>query len=223
MKRFGYLRLSLLILALCVSNTAAQIYERANLWQKEIDAFTEIDRRQTPPASPVLFVGSSSFRMWTTVREDFPNVNIINRGFGGSHLEDVIHYAAQTISPFRAKTVVIYAGDNDITAGKTVERVFADYKTLVGVIRQTSPNAKIIFVSIKPSPSRREFWTKFQQLNALVKAETVKDKRLLLADVWSKMLTASGEPREELYLPDRLHMKPAGYAIWRDVLREYLK
>lgn len=212
-----------LAIALCWSLGAAfaqaQIYDRANLWQKEIDQFIETDQRQTPPASPVLFVGSSSFRMWQSVRQDFPNANIINRGFGGSHLEDVIHYAPFVIAPYKPKMVVIYAGDNDITAGKTVERVFADYKTLVGIIKKSAPTAKIIFLSIKPSPSRREFWTKFQQLNALVKAETLKDRRLGYVSVWQQMLTANGEPREELYLPDRLHMKPAGYAIWREALR----
>lgn len=201
----------------------AQTYDRANLWQKEIDAFIETDRRQSPPANPVLFVGSSSFRMWQSLRQDFPKINVINRGFGGSQLEDVIHYAAQTILPYKPKTVVVYAGDNDITAGKLVENVFADYKTLVALINKSSPKARIIFVSIKPSPSRREFWSKFQQLNALVKVETLKDRRLGFADIWKLMLTADGEPREELYLPDRLHMKSAGYEIWREVLSKYLK
>lgn len=201
----------------------AQNYTRANLWQKEIDEFVETDRRQTPPASPVLFIGSSSFQMWQFLRQDFPRVNVVNRGFGGSHLEDVIHYAAQTILPYQPKMVVVYAGDNDITSGKPVGRVFADYKTLVALIHKFSPKAQIIFVSIKPSPSRREFWGKFQQLNALVKAETLKDKRLVFADVWKPMLTANGEPREELYINDKLHMNPKGYEIWREVLSKYLK
>lgn len=201
----------------------AQTYDRANLWQKEIDQFIDTDRRQTPPVNPVLFVGSSSFRMWQSVRKDFPGVNIVNRGFGGSHFEDVIHYAPFVVEPYKPKMVIIYAGDNDITAGKTVEKVFADYKTLVGIIKRSAPSAKIVFLSIKPSPSRREFWGKFQQLNALVKAETFKDKRLGYVSIWEQMLTANGEPREELYLPDRLHMKPAGYAIWREALRGIVK
>lgn len=205
------------------SIASAQTYTRANLWQKEIDAFAETDQRQTPPANPVLFVGSSSFRMWQSVRRDFPGVNIINRGFGGSHFEDVIHYAPQTIAPYRPKTVIIYAGDNDITAGKTVSRVFEDYKTLVRLIRVNSPNARIVFVSIKPSPSRREFWGKFQELNSLVKAEGAKDRRLIYVDIWQKMLNADGSPREELYQSDRLHMKPAGYAIWRAALQNYVR
>ena len=202
---------------------SAQIYERANLWQKEIDAFAEIDRRQTPPEKAILFVGSSSFRGWRTLRDDFPRVKIINRAFGGAHLEDVIFYAAQTIAPYQAQTIVVYAGDNDIAAGKSVERVFNDWQTLVALIRQSAPQSHIVFVSIKPSPSRREFWSKFQQMNALVKAQTVKDKRLIFVDIWNEMLTANGEPREELYLGDRLHMKPEGYAIWRAALAKYLK
>lgn len=222
MKRNFFLSIVILLFSLC-SFVPAQTYERANLWQKEIDTFVDFDRRQTPPKDAVLFIGSSSFRMWQSLRQDFPKVNIINRSFGGSHLEDSIHYAPQIIQPYQPRTVVIYAGDNDITAGKSVERVFADYKTLVRLIHKYSPKARIIFVTIKPSPSRREFWDKFQQVNALVKAETAKDKTLILADIWKPMLTANGEPREELYLPDRLHMNPKGYVIWREILSQYLK
>jgi lysophospholipase L1-like esterase len=214
---------SLFAVLFFASIAAGQTYERANLWQKEIDAFAEIDRRQTPPEKAVLFVGSSSFRGWRGLRADFPHVNIINRAFGSSHLEDIIYYAAQTITPYQAPTIVVYAGDNDIAAGKTVERVFADFQTLVKLIHKNTPKTRIIFVSIKPSPSRREFWNKFQQMNSLVKSETSKDKRLIFADVWNLMLSENGEPREELYLGDRLHLKPAGYAIWREVLQKYLK
>lgn len=206
-----------------VVGVSAQTYERANLWQKEIDAFTETDRRQTPPKDAVLFVGSSSFRMWASLRRDFPHLNIVNRGFGGSHFEDVIHYAPNVILPYNPKIVVVYVGDNDITAGKSVERVFGDYKTLVGIVHKSFPKARIVFVSIKPSPARQQFWTKFKQLNELVRAETAKDKRLLYSDIWTPMLTESGAPREELYVGDKIHMKPEGYKIWREVLSKTLK
>jgi lysophospholipase L1-like esterase len=222
MRNFKFIVFLFLILSFA-SVARSQEYSRSNLWQKEIDQFTEADQRQTPPNDAVLFVGSSSFRMWKNLRQDFPRYNVINRSFGGSHLEDSIHYAAQVILPYNFKTVFIYAGDNDIASGKTVERVFTDYKTLVGIIHKSNPKAKIVYVAIKPSPSRREFWEKFQQMNSLVKAETVKDKRLFLADIWTPMLTANGEPREELYLSDRLHMKPAGFAIWREVMSKHLK
>ena len=221
MKKLKFILLFSLLLS--ASFAKAQIYNRANLWQKENDAFIDTDRRQTPPKDAILFVGSSSFRMWQNLRQDFPKLNIINRGFGGSHLEDSIHYAPQVILPYNPKTVVIYAGDNDINEGKSVERVFADYKTLVGIIHKSFPKARIIYVSIKPSPARRALWDKFKQMNELVRAKTKKDKRLLLADIWTPMLTAGSEPREELYLQDRLHMKPEGYAIWREVLSKYLK
>lgn len=223
MNKLKYFAFLLSAVLLCASFAEAQTYNRQNIWQKEIDSIVEFDKRQTPPKDAVLFIGSSSFRMWQSLRQDFPKLNIVNRSFGGSHLEDSIYYAPQVILPYNPKTVVIYAGDNDISAGKSVEQVFNDYKTLVGIVRKSFPKAKIIFVSIKPSPSRREFWDKFKQMNELVKTETKKDKRLLYADIWTPMLTADGAPREELYLPDRLHMNPQGYAIWREVLSKYLK
>lgn len=214
----------LLPLVLCfVSFAKAQTYTRANLWQKEIDAFVETDRRQTPPKDAVLFVGSSSFRMWQNLRNDFSGFNVINRGFGGSEIEDSIYYAPQIILPYNPKTIFIYAGDNDIASGKSVGRVFADYQTLVGIIHKSFPKTRIVYVAIKPSPARRQFWEQFKLMNLFVRAATVRDKRLFFANIWTPMLTASGEPREELYLPDRLHMKPEGYAIWREVLSKYLK
>jgi hypothetical protein len=138
------------------------------LWQKEIDAFAEIDRRKHHRKSGFIR-RKFSFRGWRGLRADFSCTSILSTRVGSSHLEDIIYYAAQTITPYQAPTIVVYAGDNDIAAGKTVERVFfADFQTLVKLIHKNTPKTRIIFVSIKPSPSRREFWNKFQQMNSLV-------------------------------------------------------
>jgi lysophospholipase L1-like esterase len=193
-------------------------YQRSALWEKEIQAFAELDKKEFPKTGGVLFVGSSSIRGWRTVAQDFPEFYTINRGFGGSHLEDVNFYAPQIVFPYKPKLIVLYAGENDLVAGKSIETVFNDLKKFVASVRQNLPKSRLIVVSVKPSPSRWEFTPKFQELNRLMKVETEKDKHLLFVDVWTPMLDENSKPRKEIFLGDRLHMNPAGYKIWRETL-----
>ena len=214
--------LVLLFIGLNAVASAQKAYDRANLWEKEIAAFAEQDAKAFPRKTEVLFVGSSSIRGWRTVAEDFPKRRVLNRGFGGSHLEDVVHYAPQIVVPYKPKLIVFYAGENDLTAGKSVERVFDDYRQFVELVHKELPKTRIIFVSAKPSPSRWQLRDKFQQLNDLVRAGTEKDKRELCVDVWTPMLGPNGEPRPEIFQNDRLHMKPEGYKIWHDTLEPHI-
>lgn len=207
-----------ILLFACFVQAQESVYTRANLWQKEVDAFLESDKKAFPPKNAVLFYGSSSFRLWTDLANYFPQFKTINRGFGGTQFEDAIYFAKDIALPYKPKLIVVYEGDNDIADGKSVEQVFNDYKTFVALVHKSLPKTRIAFVSIKPSPSRENFWDKFRQLNTLVKAETEQDKRLAFVNIWNAMLTEDGKAREELYQSDRLHMKPEGYAIWRDAL-----
>lgn len=206
------------VMLFALTARAQTAYTRAELWQKEVDAYLAADKKEFPPKNAVLFYGSSSFRLWADLANYFPKFKTINRGFGGTQFEDAIYYAKDIALPYKPKLIVVYEGDNDIASGKSVEQVFADYKTFVSLVHKSLPKTRIAYVSVKPSPSRENLWDKLRQLNALIKAETGKDKRLAFVDIWDKMLTADGKPREELYLEDRLHMKPAGYEIWRDAL-----
>lgn len=201
----------------------AQTYDRAKMWDAEINSLTEIDVRQNPPKNPVLFVGSSSMRLWRNLRESFPNLNVINRGFGGSRLEDTNYYFDRIVMPYNPRIVVLYAGENDINDGITPEKLANDYKKFAELMHQKLPKAKIIYVSMKPSPSRWKLADNFRQANNLIKTEIAKDKHAVFIDVWSAMLDAKGEPRPELFQADMLHMKENGYAIWKGLLQKYLK
>ncbi len=201
----------------------AQTYDRANLWEKEISAFAEIDRRQTPPENAVLFVGSSSVRAWNSLRANFPNLKVINRGFGGSHLGDVNHYFNQIVAPYKPKTIVLYAGENDITAGIAPEKVAADYKEFAKMVHEKLPKTKIYYVSLKPSPSRWKIADQFRQTNSLIKAATEKDKFAQFVDVWKPMLGANGEPLPDIFREDNLHINEKGYVIWTRILEKYLR
>src|SRR6478752_1255994 len=122
----SYALLALLVLAFGVAE-GQQAYTRGDLWEKEIEAFEAADRVKMPGTGGVLFIGSSSIRVWKTAESDFADLMAVNRGFGGSHLEDVIFYAPRIVLPYKPKLIVLYAGENDQTAGKTVDRVFRDF------------------------------------------------------------------------------------------------
>lgn len=201
----------------------AQTYERAKIWDKEIDTFADIDRRQTPPQNPVLFVGSSSIRLWVNLRESFPNLKFINRGFGGSRIEDTNYYFDRIVAPYNPRIIVFYAGENDVNDGLAPERVAEDYKKFSNLVRQKFPRVKIIYVSLKSNPSRWKLADKFIQTNNLIKTEIAKDKRAVFIDVFNAMLNEKGEPRPELFVADMLHMNEKGYEIWRGLLKKYLK
>jgi lysophospholipase L1-like esterase len=194
----------------------------ATRWEADIQQFERADRKAPPAPGGVLFVGSSSIRMWESLAEDFPGVPVLNRGFGGSELADVLLYVERIVIPYRPRRVVVYAGENDLAAGKEPERVVAEFRALVARIHAELPDTRIGFVSIKPSPSRWHLAPAMRRANAAVRDLTAGDPRLFYVDVFSAMLDADGRPREEIFLDDRLHMNARGYEIWRVAIRPHL-
>lgn len=208
----------LLLLALATSSVAAP-----EKWVSAIDTLTKADTNNPPPRHGIVFVGSSSIRLWTTLTQDFPQLPVINRGFGGSELGDSVAFAERIVTPYQPRTVVVYAGENDINAGKSPESVLADFKAFRAKVHAAVPQARILFISLKPSPSRWKLKDQMIRANQLVAAECRTDQRLGFVDIWPDMLDAKGEPRPELFLKDMLHMKPEGYAIWVKRLAPELK
>ena len=214
---------AIVALFLCSFVISAQTYDRAKIWDAEIKSLTEIDTKQTPPKDAVLFVGSSSVRLWKNLRTSFPQINVINRGFGGSRLEDVNFYFERIVVPYNPKTIVLYAGENDVNDGIAPEKVLADFQQFTKMVRVKFPKAKLLYISLKPSPSRWKLADNFRKTNELVKTEIAKDKLAKFVDVWTAMLNEKGEPKAEIFVEDKLHMNEKGYAIWREVLAKYLK
>ena len=184
-------------------------------FEAEIRAFEAADRATPPPPGGVVFIGSSSIRAWTNVAADFPGVPVLNRGFGGSTLADVVYYMDRILLPYRPRLVVLYAGDNDLAAGRSPARVVADYRAFVARLRAALPAARVVFVSIKPSPSRRTFIARARETNRRIRAIIARDTLQTYVDVFTPMLDRSGEPRPELFEADSLHMTRAGYLLWR--------
>jgi lysophospholipase L1-like esterase len=212
------------------SKPDTQIVATPPFW-KDIQNFKKQDSISFPAKHAILFIGSSSFTKWTDVQDYFPGYTIINRGFGGSTLSDQIRYANDIIFPYEPKQIVIYCGENDLASSDTVSAklVFDRFQQLYDTILDRSPYVNILYVSMKPSPSRRHLFSKMREANAmindLIKAHNnLKDRRLLgtYIDVHTKMLDATGQPMPELFLADSLHMNAKGYAIWKKEIEPYL-
>ena len=187
-------------------------------WEGEIAQFEAADLANVPAPGGVVFVGSSSIRMWPDLHADFPGVNVLQRGFGGSELADAVYFAPRIVLKYRPRLIVLYAGDNDIANGKSPQTVFRDYTNFVSLVRRHLPDTRIAFISIKPSGSRWALVDKMREANALIRDYIARDPRQVYVDVFTPMLGPNGLPRDELFLEDKLHMTPAGYAIWRNLL-----
>lgn len=181
----------------------------------EIEARDGVDARTR---GGTVFVGSSSIRMWPNLAADFPGLPVFNHGFGGSTLADVVWFTPRIVLPYAPRAIVLYAGDNDLAAGRTPEQVLNDYTSFVRVARQALPAVRLVYVSIKPSPSRWALAEPMRQANALIARAIARDTLATYVDVFTPMLGSSGRPRPELFQADSLHMTPAGYALWRERL-----
>jgi lysophospholipase L1-like esterase len=219
-------RLFCAVLAVGVASPApAQIAARDSAaavdtasFAEEIAEFAKADRLHFPRPGGVVFVGSSSIRMWPSLAADFPGVNVIQRGFGGSELSDVVYRAAQIVIPYKPRLVVLYAGDNDLANGRSPQDVLNRFEAFVSEVHAALPRTRIAFVSIKPSWARVSVLDKMRRANDLVRHYIAEHPGLVYVDVFSPMLGASGRPRMDLLAADSLHMNASGYRIWRDRL-----
>jgi lysophospholipase L1-like esterase len=184
-----------------------------------VETFVTWDSKNSFPRDGVLFVGSSSIRFWPTARA-FPGKPIINRGFGGSELSDVIHFYEQLIKPYSPARIYLYAGDNDIAHGKSAEQVFEDYRELVTLVQADFPRAELIFISIKPSKARWDQWPEMREANLMVQEFAAAHENLVFADLASPLLGADGTPKD-VFVEDGLHLNEEGYRLWQEALAPF--
>jgi lysophospholipase L1-like esterase len=189
----------------------------------QITAFKRNDSIRPPVKDPIVFVGSSSFAMWRNMNDMFKGYPVLNRGFGGSTLVDVQRYLNDIVIPYRPKQVIIYAGENDIASGNVDATLVTErFKTVFSQIRQKLPGVPIVFIAMKPSPSREKFLPIIMQGNRMINNFLYQQKNAGFVDIYPKMLDASGKPNQELFLEDNLHMNEKGYEIWRAAILPYL-
>lgn len=189
----------------------------------EIRNFKKQDSIQFPPKKAVLFVGSSTFTNWKDVQTYFPNHVIINRGFGGSSLPHVINYAPDIIFPYHPKQIVIYCGENDFTGGATAQVVVDRVKQLIDLIKTKYPKVPLVYISIKPSPSREKYMPQMVEANKMIAEMAKKMKRVTFVNTYDAMFNPDGTIMTDIFLKDNLHMNAKGYAIWQKIMEPYLK
>ncbi len=204
-------RMALMCFGLLTSVVVAD--DSAKRWEPQIAAFEKADSEAPPPKDAILFVGSSSIRGWK-LKEYFPELKTINRGFGGSQMSDSLHYADRIVIPHRPKAIVVYAGDNDIATGKSPEVVARDYQAFVKKVRGELPNVRVLFIAIKPSLKRWKLIEDIRKANKMISKLTSEDPLQEFIDIDTPMLGEDAKPRKELFVKDGLHLSHAGYELW---------
>jgi len=191
-------------------------------WEPTIQAFEQRDREAPPDPGAMLFTGSSTIVRWDTLADDFAFAPVLNRGFGGSQVPDLLAYFDRVILPYSPRIVVVYSGDNDLSAGRAPEQVLGDYAQLQRLIHADLPGALLVIVGLKPSPNRWHLAEAMCQVNSGLERWASETERTQVAPVWHAMLDEGGVPREELY-SDGLHLTAAGYRIWTESLAPRLR
>jgi lysophospholipase L1-like esterase len=192
-------------------------------WQSSLDTFARADHERQPASDGVLFVGSSTIRLWSHLSQDFRHLPVlINRGFGGSTMADCNALARELVIQYRPKQILVYAGDNDLAEGRLPADVLKSFASFVQKIRTALPDSTIAYISIKPSPARLSLLPKVRETNALISdyVQTMPNARYI--DTFGPMLNADGTLRSELFKSDRLHLNEAGYQLWKSVIVPHL-
>jgi lysophospholipase L1-like esterase len=206
------------MVVLAATASAAQVPSR---FEAEVAAFEAADRAAPPPSGGIVFVGSSSIKLWD-LQTSFPDLKTINRGIRSSQLADAVRHAERIVIPYTPRVVVVYAGDNDIDGGATSEQVAVQFERFVRTVRAQLPDVRIVFIGIKPSLQRWDVIERIRLANALVRAYASRDDGLAFLDVDQAMLGWDERPRPELFVADGLHLSPAGYQVWTTLLRPLL-
>jgi len=211
-----------IVLFLAASLAPGQAPVAKERFEADIKKFEAADKLHPPPVGEVVFVGSSSIRLWK-LADSFPGMEVINRGFGGSHLADSARYADRIVTPYHPRAVVLYAGDNDLADGATPEQVRDAYREFVAKVRANLPKAPIIYIGIKPCESRWKLVDKVKAANQLIAEAQRGDSTQHFVDTFGPMLGADGLPRQELFQADKLHLNAEGYKVWAELLKPHLK
>jgi lysophospholipase L1-like esterase len=218
------------ILALALGSAWAETPARAVSpedlqWEKSIDAFTEADRNLAPPPGGIVFVGSSSIRLWNGLENDFrgPHPIILNRGFGGARMADCTRYLERVVLPYKPRLVLVYAGDNDLAEGRQPQEILDQFVSFVEGIRRILPATRIAYISIKPSPARERLLAKIRHTNELILKYITAGENLDFIDVFTPMLDPEGHPRSELFSADSLHLNRTGYSLWKSIIAPHVR
>jgi lysophospholipase L1-like esterase len=207
-----------------LSGTLRSMRGDPQAWEASIRRFETRERLRPAPAGAILFTGSSSITFWSSLAQDMAPLPVLNRGFGGSRMADVVHYAERIVVPCHPRTVVLFAGTNDIADPRptSAQQVFEGYLTYVGAVQAALPSTPIYYISITPTPLRSKYWPVVREANRLIQAHTQTDPSLHFIDIAGAFLGPDGLPDRRLFRRDRLHPNARGYQVWTALIKPIL-
>jgi lysophospholipase L1-like esterase len=212
--RFVLLRVTTLIIAMfAAASFGADSKTPTNRFERDIVAFEAADQKNPPPKEAILFVGDSLFALWKSMQTDLPDHTVINRGFGGSRMSDLLYYTDRIVIPYKPRLIIVNEGDNDIHRGRTPEEVLADIKAFVEKVRAALPNTLIAISSLTPSPARWSEAETAKNANQIIQDYVATQKKVVFINLFDAYLGPDGKPREELFVEDGLHYSSAGYQV----------
>jgi lysophospholipase L1-like esterase len=214
--------LALLFTAAWLPAGAAEKPHDFTRWEKEIAAFATAERTNSPPTNALLFIGSSTIRLWTTLAQDFPEHTVINRGFGGSEIVDSTHFAERIVFPYAPRAIFLRAGGNDIANGKKPEAVAADFREFVAFVRTKLPETEIYFISCTYTPLRWKNAEREKTMNRLIEEYIRATPHLQYIETGPLALGTNGLPRLDLFRADQLHFNAEGYKLLAQAVRPFL-
>lgn len=214
--------LSLVVVLLTAGPLNAQPAVAENRYEKNVAAYEAADKADPPPRGAILLAGDSQFFRWKTLHEDLPGYTIINRGIDSFQFSDLLHFTARLVLPYRPRLIVLHVGGNDVHNGRSPAQVLADFQTFVATVRKVQPEVPIAFSSLTPGPGRWDEAAQRKQTNRVVKDYIGTQKNLFFIDLWDAMLTPGGQPREDLWVEDRIHPNHAGYLIRVKIMQPLL-
>ncbi len=216
------MKIQLLTILFLISAISQLHSQESRRFQNEVAGITQADSAYKTK-DIILFTGSSTIRMWKSLATDFPGYPVINHGFGGSQMTDLLFFSRELILNYKPRKIFIYEGDNDLASSKSTDQILKTADSLVKSIRKSFPNTALYFISAKPSKSRWHLKEKYLEFNAALKTFASERRNTFYIDLWTPMLAGDGVVMQDIFLEDGLHMNPKGYAIWKKVIEPYLK
>jgi len=215
-------KLFLLISLISLLQLSAYAQAKPPFWD-DVQTIKNYDKMFKPPVHPILFVGSSSIRKWDNLQLEFGKYNVLNRGVGGTVINDIAFYLNDLVFAYEPRQIVLYVGENDVVnEASTADTILNRTIRLYMLIRAKMPEVPLVYIAMKPSPSREKFVQKVIDANSKIKAYLAKEKNTAFVDVFPLMLDKQGKMRPELFVGDMLHMNTKGYAIWKKAVKPFL-
>jgi lysophospholipase L1-like esterase len=215
-----------LIAAACQPPAVSQTrIDQANKkWAEEIAKLEARDKSESYPDDAILFIGSSSIRMWKGLDEDIAPYRGINRGYGGARYSDLAVFAQRLITPHKYAAAVVFVA-NDIVgkpADTPLDELDRLVRHIVDVSKKHQPDAPVLIVEITPTESRFAAYPQIRKANFVLREIALTEPGVFLVETNDYYLTPDRKPIADYFLDDRLHQNPTGYELWGSLIKREL-